>query len=247
MITSLKIKLEPPTDYNLNINMSSLLQGFIMENVPYEFAKSEHVSDLRSYNQYLFKEENQWIWIINAFGEYAEENLINNIISLKEIYLKNKNINIKITSYEINKINFDQLFQKYYFNNENISRYVEIEFITPTAFKSNNKYINYPNKKMLFSSIIKKYDAYSDTTAIYEDNLLDNIIFSTDIIQYNLKTKYFYLEGIKIPGFIGKITIKVTGNKNMISLINMLTDFAQYSGIGIKCAIGMGAIKKTRW
>lgn len=244
MISNLKITLN---NTDLNVNMSSLLQGFIMEIVNPDFAEKEHISGLRSYNQYLSKnDKNQWIWTINTFNEYAKENIIDKIINLDKIYLKKKDIFIEISSYEISQINFDELFEKYYFNAEKSSKYIDIEFLTPTAFKSNGEYINYPNINLFFSSIINKYDKSSDTTSIYEENMLNKLTEATSIVNYNLKTKRFYLENIKINGFIGKLTIKITGSKNITNLINMLIDFAQYSGVGIKCAIGMGALAKIK-
>ena len=51
------------------------------------------------------------------------------------------------------------------------------------------------------------------------------------------------MEKVKIPAFIGKITIKLTGTKTMTNFANMLFEFGEYSGIGIKTSLGMGCIK----
>ena len=52
----------------------------------------------------------------------------------------------------------------------------------------------------------------------------------------------FHLEGIKIPSFVGNITLKINGTRQFVNLINMLCEFGVYSGVGIKTAIGMGSI-----
>ena len=63
-----------------------------------------------------------------------------------------------------------------------------------------------------------------------------------NIVGYNLRSRTFHLEGIRIPSFIGNITIRIGGNKQFVNLINMLCECGKYSGVGIKTAIGMGAI-----
>lgn len=41
---------------------------------------------------------------------------------------------------------------------------------------------------------------------------------------------------------MGKITIKIRGTQTMTNFANMLFKFGNYSGVGIKTSIGMGAI-----
>ena len=50
------------------------------------------------------------------------------------------------------------------------------------------------------------------------------------------------MEGIKIPSFVGEVTIRINGPEQMVNLANMLLKYGQYSSIGIKSAMGMGAV-----
>lgn len=241
MIAQVKIYFSKNAE--LNYNMSSLMQGIIMENVTPEFAEREHISGIRTYSQYLTRENDTWVWVINTLGNAAKENIIDRITDIKKYYIKNKdmyitaeNVNVKITS-------FDELFQKNYFAGEKQTQYVSMGLITPTAFKSDDMYINYPTVKLLLTSMINKYNALSDVTKL-DDDLSERLAKKIYIANYNLRSTLFCLEGVKIPSFWGRITLKVNGGKSMISLINMLTEFAQYSGIGIKSAMGMGAVIK---
>jgi len=63
------------------------------------------------------------------------------------------------------------------------------------------------------------------------------------VIRYDLKSVSFSLEGVKIPSFIGKITIKLHGTDTMANFVNMLFEFGEYSGVGIKTSLGMGYMK----
>ncbi|MBR1738097.1 MAG: CRISPR-associated endoribonuclease Cas6 [Firmicutes bacterium] len=243
MITQLKIGFS--NDTVLNYNMSSLMQGIIMENVSPEFAEKEHISETRSYSQYLTKQDGSWTWVINTLTDEAKENIIDRISGIEKFYIKNKDMYLSAESTEIKTTNFDELFEGNYYLDEKQPRYVRIDFITPTAFKSSGSYINYPTVKLLLASMINKYNALSDVTEFGDSDLAEKLAKCVDISNYNLRSTVFHLEGVKIPSFLGHVTLRVNGSKNMISTINMLTEFAQYSGIGIKSAIGMGAVIKN--
>lgn len=65
-------------------------------------------------------------------------------------------------------------------------------------------------------------------------------------MRYDLKSTTFSLEGVKIPSFIGKITIKITGTQTMANFAHMLFEFGEYAGVGIKTALGMGYVKMLK-
>lgn len=246
MITRLKIRLKLQSEDKLNTNMSSLMHGFIMEQVSAEYAQNLHISGLKNFNQYIRKDNEDWIWTINALDDEARYNIIDKIISLDKIYIKNKDMYIDAMGCELIKTSLDEIFEKNYYSKDKPSRFIEMTFITPTAFKSHGKYINYPNIKMLFSNMINKYDNASENTSVYDENTYLCLTESAEICEYNLKSRYFHLEGVKIPSFVGTVKIKINGSDTLISFANMLTEFAQYSGIGIKCAMGMGAAEKHK-
>jgi len=244
MIASIKINLVVSEQMNINTNMSSLLHGFIMENISSEFAEKMHLSNLRPYSQSLIKtREGKWIWKVNTLNDYAYDNIILKLKEIESIYLKYKDMTINVESNEIITTNFDELFEKNYFENAN-SRYIDIEFLTPVSFRSSEKYVNIPKISLLMSSLINKYDFSSDTTSIYNEDLIAEMLKNIEILRYNLRSIVFCLEGVEIPSFIGKMTLKINGSRNIANLCNMLFEFGQYSGIGIKCALGMGTLLK---
>ena len=76
-----------------------------------------------------------------------------------------------------------------------------------------------------------------------DEETLEQLCENSQIVRYDLKSVNFFVEKVKIPAFIGKITIKLTGTKTMTNFANMLFEFGEYSGIGIKTSVGMGCIK----
>ena len=63
------------------------------------------------------------------------------------------------------------------------------------------------------------------------------------MVRYSLRTGVFYLENTKITGYMGRITVVVSGPDQLARLAGALLSFAEYSGIGIKTALGMGGVR----
>jgi CRISPR-associated endoribonuclease Cas6 len=76
-----------------------------------------------------------------------------------------------------------------------------------------------------------------------DEDTLEQLIQNSVVSRYRLKTGVFPVEGRTIPGFIGTISIRFYGTETMMRYIRMLFQFGEYSGIGIKTGIGMGAIQ----
>ena len=86
-------------------------------------------------------------------------------------------------------------------------------------------------------------DAVMKDESMIDEETLEQLCENSRVMRYDLKSVPFHLEGIKIPAFIGKITIKLTGTQTLANFAHLLLQFGTYSGIGIKTAIGMGAVK----
>ena len=63
------------------------------------------------------------------------------------------------------------------------------------------------------------------------------------IRDYNLRTQFFYLEKIKIKGFVGRINIGlVVKDEALEKLLSIIIKLSEYTGFGIKTSLGMGAV-----
>ena len=105
------------------------------------------------------------------------------------------------------------------------------------------RYRNYPVVSNIFKSLINKHDSISEKTEFYSEELIEQIENGVEIVKYRLRSTFFHLEGVRIPAFLGSITLHIRGSKQFVNLINMLAKFGEFSGVGIKCGIGMGAIE----
>lgn len=229
--------------------ISSLLHGALMEFIDAGYAGILHRSELKPYSQHVELirgsdgSRRRLRWVITAMTDEAEQNIIDKIIAENpaEIFLKHKSLRLAVKSISVSRESYEQLMERTYF--ADCSRYIDMEFLTPTAFKTGGKYQFYPSVRLLFQSLMNKHDRISETSEIFSDDILSQIEENVEIIKYRLRSVQFHLEGIKIPSFVGSITLKCHGHPQFSNLINMLAELGEYSGAGIKTAIGMGAVR----
>ncbi|SFE94265.1 CRISPR-associated endoribonuclease Cas6 [Peptostreptococcus sp. D1] len=238
MLTRLEMEIESPK--HLYLGISSLLHGFILNNVPTEFARFIHNPGLNPFSQHLEHRDNRWFWVVSTMSEEAYSEIIEKLLlRLDEITLHKNNVKIIIINKNIEITPKKQFIKSMY--DECSDRILEIKFTTPTTFKKSGKYIFYPDIKCIYQSLINKYNSSNNEDQTDYEDLLEDIVNNTEIIGYNLRNKFFYLEGIRINGFSGTIKIKISGTQTLVNYANMLFRFGCYSGIGAKTSLGMGA------
>lgn len=244
MLSKLIITLQAKE--HLNYGISSLMQGALMEMIDREYAEKLHTPGLNPYTQHVELYEGEAHWIITALNEEAKREIIDVLSAedINELHIKHKDMTLTIADKKAEHISYDELLENTYFGD--CSPYINIDFVTPTSFKVNGKYQFYPTVSNIFKSLITKHDSVSVTTEFFSDELIEQIENGVEIIKYRLRSTFFYLEGVKIPSFVGNVTLRIRGPKQFVNLINMLISFGEYSGVGMKTGIGMGAIKKNK-
>ena len=237
-----KFELKLRCAEEINYQMASLFHGVLMELIPSEYADYLHLSQLHPYSQHLEYRDETWYWIICGLNKEAVQTIIvDSVWNVNRITLKKKNIKIDIIQRKYIEISYQELMDHFY-ETEN-SPYINVHFIAPTAFKQKGKYVFYPDLRGIYQSLMSKYDSAARDEGMVDEETLEQLCENSQIVRYDLKSVNFFVEKVKIPAFIGKITIKLTGTKTMTNFANMLFEFGEYSGIGIKTSLGMGCIK----
>lgn len=240
MLAKLEIYLKTKDKFDYNI--SSLMQGVMMEFINEQYCQVLHRSNLKPYSQYVCIKDNVIKWTICSLSEESYNYIVKPIYNadFKNVFMKHKNLYLELIEKKLTFKKYEDLYNENYF--QDTSSYINLKFITPTAFKSNNKYVIYPNMRNVYQSIMLKFDSNSTKYKLFNEEVLNYLETHTDIIQYNLKSVNFHMEGVKIPSFLGQIKIKINGAQTLVNLANYLFSYSTYCGIGIKTAMGMGAI-----
>lgn len=226
----------------LTYNSASLFQGIIMENISTDYADILHYSQVHPYSQYTYNDGHLLKWVISVTTQEAYENIILPISAISKFCIKHKKLWLDVTDRQIETTDYNKLIDKYYLKHCS-NRYITLKFLTPASFKSNGKYVIFPTAKLILNGILNKYNSFASDTTLDDDGLLQFIADNTEIVEYDLKSRKFHLEGISIPSFIGTVKLKISGNNDFICLVNMLLRYGEYTGAGIKNSIGMGAYK----
>lgn len=240
MLAEIRMQLE--TDKaDFGYYQSSNMQGILMEQLDTGYAESLHKPGLKPYSQYVLGGV-QKEWVVKTVTAEAYQKIIMPLLkeSFREFTLDKKEIKVKIQSKSLKTRRKQDLLEEFY--SASCDRYLELEFITPTAFKSEGRYINMPDMRYIYQSLMNKYSASSEDMGMYDEETLEQLVANSYITRYHLKSAFFPLEGVKIPAFRGEMCVKVAGTETMANYAGLLMKFGEYSGIGIKTAIGMGGI-----
>ncbi len=239
MLAELRLKLR--TNDEVNVFQSSNLHGVIMEKIDTEYAEQLHNLRLNPYSQHIERRDGT-VWVIMTYTKEAYDQIIVPFMDrdFDRFELTGKEIEVIIESKEVKVLPKKELLDHFY--NIDSDRYINIEFITPTSFKSNEVYQIFPNVELIYRSLMKKYSA-SGNMIMDDEDTLEELVKCSRIVRYNLRSCFFPLEKVRIPGFKGDLSIKISGKQTLVNYARLLFEFGEFSGVGIKCSMGMGAMK----
>lgn len=243
MLAKLELWIEYQQKERLTYNISSLMHGILMEQIDPAYGEVLHLNGQKPFHQSVSEMgENCFKWTICTLDLEAKKQIIDVLITKKKFYMRHKDLELRVTKWNLSGISYDELIEKYYFQKN--SRNIPIRFVTPTAFKSNGRYIFMPDVHFIFQSLINKYNAFASDTSVEGEEILEHFEKYAAIQRYKLKSVRYALEGVWISAFMGELVIHINGPEQMVNLAHMLVAFGEYAGIGIKTSIGMGHIKK---
>ncbi len=137
--------------------------------------------------------------------EEAKIQIIEPLMKMDQFYMKHRELRLKVCERNLKEISYDTLIENYYFEEQ--PRNITIKFCSPTAFKSQGNYIFMPTVRLIFQSLIHKYDTFSSGTMVGSEETLEHIERYVMITRYHLRSVNFSLEGVRIPAFVGTITM----------------------------------------
>lgn len=242
-LAELKLELQAEDEVKLGYYKASLLHGVLMQQIDSKYALGMHEQGLRPYSQSIYFIDNKNIWSIRTLTKEAYEQIIEPLLKSEfvDFYLKHDSKKVKIIKKEVSYFQKSELFTNFYTKKAN--RVYTMTFQTPTTFKKEGRYYYFPNIESIYSSLMRRYDATSNSDEMMNLETLEQLVCNTQIIEYKLHSIQYHLEGIKIPAFMGSIVLKINGPQTMVNFANLLFQFGNFSGVGIKTAIGMGKIK----
>jgi len=245
-LSVLEVKLGTQEGIKLNTSMGSLFHGAVMEKLDSEYAEFLHCQSLRPYSQCVYFDyaRQSWYWRLGSLDKVARENILETVNNLQEaLYIKHKQLEVELLEKNfIAETTHENLMDRFFGSNMEVRR-IKFDFLTPASFKKDGNYMIFPQPQQLIGSLLNKWNVYAEKYAFEEQNIVENLASEVFVTDYNLRMQGYYLEGVRVPAFKGYYTIGLKGNRMANRIIGLLSEYAQFSGIGIKTALGMGAVR----
>lgn len=247
-VASLTLRLSVPADRELTpaYALGPSLQGFLMETIDPEVAGSLHGLDFNPYSQRCFLSEGTLVWRITTFSSHIEKAVITPLLNLDSDSISLRyggGLELLIIDRTLEATDPSAWTRAFY--QEAPPQRSIVEFLTPTAFRSGGKYVFQCDLRLLFQNLAMRYSTLEEGDKEVDEDLIGELAAHTDIASYSLRSQYYPLKGSKIPAFMGKVTLRHGGPQTLRAFTSLLLAFGNWSGVGIKTSMGMGAIAVT--
>lgn len=206
-------------DGKFSYSFGYYIYSAFLESIDKGLAEKLHNDGL--FTQYITPKE----WVVNTTED----------LDFSESYFLSKfNIDIRLGDRKEETISEQEMANKFLIKKQP-KRNIKLRFLTPTTFKKDGEYVMYPTSDLIMQSLTNKWNMWA------KDFVLEDMEWNEcKISKYNLRSQIFQLKGVKIQGFVGEVELYFWGSESIIRLGNMVCTFANYSGTGIKAALGMG-------
>ena len=148
----------------------------------------------------------------------------------------------RIEGLGVQSIDYSELVTRYFPDGE-ASRTVEIVFDTPTSFHSAGKNVALPLPELVFGSLLERWNRYAP--AAWDLDFKRFLQEQVGIAYYDIKAWNLAVAGGKQVSFVGRCGYRVLEEEPYWTrVLNLLADFAWFSGVGVKTAMGMGQVRR---
>ena len=242
MLARLSIVLDAE---DVDYHKSSLLQGVLLERLDSKYVDFLHHQQMHPYSQYVQRTETGMVWHIQTLNKEAYEQIIVPFAEGDNFFeIKHTGKMVSMVRKEIEMVKKEQLMADFY--NEAAVHSLTFEVVTPMAFKQGGHYAILPDVRLICQNLMQRYSAVSGNIDMMDREALEQITDNVFVARHRICSRLFPLEGHNLPGFCGSVTLRCQGTETMARYLRMLFSFGEFSGVGIKTAMGMGAMRIRR-
>ena len=215
-----------------------------MEHLPSEVAEQLHRPHRTPLSQHLCmptKGDNSLHWVVNVLGDDAETEILPRLEALSELQLRGCVEPFKLVLE--NSIHYQNVnaFWNYVASLPDCNSH-RLRFITTSAFISNERFVIFPDVRLILQSALSQWNSVAPDMQICDSDVLRMLEAQIWIRDYRLQTQRFELKSQRIPGFSGMIWLQNRLPAPLMEIWKGLLYFSTFSGLGIKTALGMGAV-----
>lgn len=140
---------------------------------------------------------------------------------------------------------YGQLSEPYLLARENPRRRVGLEFATPTTFRSGGMNVPVPMPELVFGSLVERWNAFAPVAV--SEEVRRYVAGCVAVSRYRLQSRFVPFGQAGQVGCLGECQyVAVNRDRYWLGLVNLLADFALYSGVGYKTTMGLGQARRIR-
>lgn len=220
------------------------LYGALMERINSGLAENLHSNEYPLITQSLvpIRDGMAAVWTVNVLDDKLYLELSPVLEKGAALFLNSKNLKLDIE--DVKRIKADKLDELLAAlgSDKECTRF-HMKFVSPSAFKSAGEYVFLPSTRHILTSLLLKWNASFPFSPADDEDAMAALIQGVRITGYNLKSVYYQLKGNSIPAFVGSITLNARLSAPLLGLLRGLLAFGNFSGVGIKTALGMGGVE----
>ena len=224
-----------------SVNWGSVMHGILIEKLPAEWQEALHSDQLRPLSQWVEPVDPvSFIWHLSVLDDSLAEIISAVLQPGNEFQCKHNQSNMRITDVQVISSSITEYMKPFYLSEEPCAG-VFLNFRTTTTHKSQGRYAVFPSVDLIGKSLRNHFCSLEPSFVLADDEILGQILDHTRIARYNLQSSYYSLEGGRIDGYTGHLLLRFDGPDPLKRLAGTLFSFAEWTGVGIKTALGMGA------
>lgn len=238
----------PPGERGVQ-SMGSLFHGALMERLPEGLAAFLHTQNLRPYSQCIYRgrDTGSTLWRIGTLDGAMGQAVQDALCGMDELFLKQKNYAVSVRHVRcVRQCSYTELADECFLSAQ-APQGARLSFLSPTSFKRDGAYVLLPELLLIVQSLLVRWNRFSKDVRIEEEGLAQKLAAACRLTRYALHTAPFSLEGYTMYGFRGQMSLRFAGTDMVRRILGTLAAFAPYAGIGIKTALGMGAVDVDIW
>lgn len=241
MITRFQFTVSLPENAQADASWGYWLYSALLEQMPAEAAEWFHEQSFTPLSQYWLVDKfaHRACWRVSLLGDEAESLLLAPLEALSRLNLREcaQPLAVSLEGRE-RYATLGEFWNRAAAMPDVPSH--QLRIWTPASFKSGGRYVIFPEARLILQNLVLRWNAIAPQCAISDEDALRMLEEKISIRDYRLQTSRFLLKEQRIPGFSGQIWLQNRLPAPLMEIWKLLLLFADFAGIGIKTALGMG-------
>lgn len=142
---------------------------------------------------------------------------------------------------EDNINSYEELYTTLVANEPEAIRNFKLQFTTPTAFAQGGVTLPVPLPTLMFRNWLERWNNFAPVY-LGGDELIAYLSNAVLLKNHKIQTRSWQLQRGYVNGFVGDVTLQIFNRADSLlaNVANLLVQYSQFAGTGIKTRLGMG-------